>query len=90
MTERDELWVPETWEKEDEGKMCGRLEEGLGEVVDMSGGCTCAFFLFLSTSLWSSPICASSSALPSEIEIGEREADDQISVSHLTKQLPND
>jgi hypothetical protein len=49
MTERDELWVPETWEKEDEGKMCKRLKRGLGEVMDRSGGCTCTsiFILFL-------------------------------------------
>jgi hypothetical protein len=46
MTERDELWVPETWEKEDEGKMCKRLERGLGEVMDMSRGFTCTFFFF--------------------------------------------
>jgi hypothetical protein len=52
MTERDELWVPETWEKEDEGKMCKRLERGLGEVMDRSGGCTCKLFLLRPTSLW--------------------------------------
>jgi hypothetical protein len=52
MTERDELWVPETWEKEDEVKMCKRLEVGLGEVMDRSGGCTCTSCLLLPTSLW--------------------------------------
>jgi hypothetical protein len=51
MTEKDELWVPETWEKEDEVKMCKRLERGLGEVMDRSGGCTCTLLLLLPTSL---------------------------------------
>ena len=41
MTERDELWVPETWDKEEEVKMCARLEQGLGEVMDRSRGFTC-------------------------------------------------
>jgi hypothetical protein len=57
MTERDELWVPETWEKEDEGKMCKRLDRGLGEVMDMSRACTCTSFLVprsFSSSLFSS------------------------------------
>lgn len=37
----DEMWVPETWEKEDEGLMCQRLEKGMGEVMKRSEGVTC-------------------------------------------------
>ena len=48
MTEKDELWILGTWEKEDEGKMCQRLERGLGEAMQRSEGCTC-------TSIHSSP-----------------------------------
>jgi hypothetical protein len=51
MTERDELWIPETWDKEDEVKMCRRLEGGLGEVMDRSRGISCTSFLLLPTSL---------------------------------------
>jgi len=47
MSERDKLWVQGIWEKEDEVKMCKRLEEGLGEVMDRSRGSTCKSFFFL-------------------------------------------
>ena len=55
MTETDEMWVPETWEKEAEDKMITRLERGLGKVMDLTKGCTCEFlsFYFFLPSAWS-------------------------------------
>ena len=41
MTEEDELWVPETWEKEDEDKMVKRVGEGFEQCLELSEGCTC-------------------------------------------------
>jgi len=70
MTEKDELWTPKTWEKEDEMKMGARLEQGLGEVMKKSEGYTCTsilscpYFLLLPTFRY---ITALSSSLPSGV-----------------------
>jgi len=47
MTEEDELWVPETWEKEDEDKMVKRVGEGFEQCLELSEGCTCECHLLL-------------------------------------------
>jgi hypothetical protein len=43
MTEEDEMWVPEIWEKEDEGKMMKRVGEGFEQCLELSEGSTCEF-----------------------------------------------
>jgi hypothetical protein len=43
MTEEDEMWVPETWEKEEEGKMIKRVGEGFEQCLELSEGSTCEF-----------------------------------------------
>ena len=55
MTETDDMWVAETWEKEAEDKTITRLERGLGQVVDLTRGCTCEFLSIYSIlpSAWS-------------------------------------
>jgi hypothetical protein len=51
MTETDKLWIPETWEKEEEGKMIQRLSKGMEQVMQDSEGCTCAYLPYFPTSL---------------------------------------
>jgi hypothetical protein len=92
MTERDEPWVPENWEKEDEVKMWKRLERGLGEVINRSGGCICTLLLLLPTPLEFIfvPLFSSSKTWITPSERRQMEADDEISVSHPIKQPLSD